>query len=114
IFESSEGMDTAQIERSLNEAEREGGGDPQFWYLLGLAWRNVGRFDRAIPCLNTSIGLDRDRPETWSARGEIRIVTGEAPRAAADFDRALELAPGWDHAQRNRALARETAGDLAG
>jgi tetratricopeptide (TPR) repeat protein len=106
--------DTVAILALLDGAERMAGSDANFWAVIGFGYRDAGRLDRAQTCFNTSLSLDADQPWTWAARGEVRMAT-DLPGAIGDFDHAIGM-PGADRdlIRRNRALARELVGDLAG
>ncbi len=98
----------------LEEAQHRLDADPMRWLYLGVAFRDVGRFDRALECLNTSLALKPRNPAVLAARGETRLAQGDFSRAIKDFDQVLDLEPDWPHARTNRALARQHVGDLKG
>jgi tetratricopeptide (TPR) repeat protein len=52
-----------------------------------------------------------DRPEPYFCRGNARAALGDASGALADYERALELRPGFTQAIHNRGTVRLEAGD---
>lgn len=98
----------------LEEAQQRLDADPERWLYLGIAFREAGRLDRALECLNTSLALKPGRAAALAARGETRLAMGDDRRALQDLDQVIELEPSWPHARTNRALARQRLGDLDG
>jgi serine/threonine protein kinase/Tfp pilus assembly protein PilF len=98
----------------LNVAERLRPSDASTWCFMGLAYRDVKKYDRAISCFDMSLILNPDQPWVNEVRGETLLAAGDSARAKADFDAALAVMPEFGIALANRALARENTGDLAG
>ena len=100
----------------LNKAELFKPADADIWSMMGLAYRHVKKFDRALNCFDMSLILNSDQPWVNEVRGETLLAVSDAARALPDFDAALAAMPTFnaDIAQTNRALARENTGDFAG
>jgi tetratricopeptide (TPR) repeat protein len=87
---------------------------------LGAAWLNRGAaliyqkdFASALPQLNRAIELNsQDLFAAYYNRAIARENTGDVQGAYSDFNKALELRPDWDLAERqlSRFMIKETNG----
>ena len=87
----------------------------------GVAWNELGDFDRAIGDLEAVLEA---RPGDAEVRGNLEIalinrgdaarMLGEPERASADYSRAIVTVPDSGRAHGRRALLRFEAGDHAG
>ena len=66
---------------------------PQVWAMLGRAQQANGNYPRAISALNESLQIDPNQAEALALRGDQFRKIGDLNAAAADFERALLLAP---------------------
>jgi tetratricopeptide (TPR) repeat protein len=67
---------------------------------------HAGDLEHASQVLERAIS---ENPRLWQAyqyRGELRLAAGEVAGAAADFDRAIEIAPAEPHLYELRSRAR--------
>ena len=81
-------------------------GDAVAWSRLGHLMHDA-RLKGAVEACDRAIRLRGDYAEAWYNRGR-------AGRETVDFDRAIELRPGYAHALLARSLRRDAAGDVAG
>ncbi len=71
--------------------------DPSLLLDEAFQQAQAGRVEEAIALLSTVI---RQNPQLWQAfqyRGELYLLRQEFPKAAADFDQAIRLAPDEKH-----------------
>ena len=66
----------------------------------GVAWFRAGEFEKAEQAFARTA-----TPEAEFNRGNCLVMRGKYEAAIERFDRALELRPGWEDAQINRAVA---------
>ena len=72
----------------------------------GECHRSKGQYELAIRDFNEAIELDRDYASAFNNRAITYRLTGEAPRAKKDFERAARLDPDGDpDKMRDRGLA---------
>jgi tetratricopeptide (TPR) repeat protein len=71
-------------------------------------------FERALADLNRACELAPDNSEFFFERGTVYVNTGKSELAMKDFDRALELNPGYVLALLDRAELRIKAKDFTG
>lgn len=114
VLAAIETRDRDEVTSLLANAEGLNPGDANLWCRMGLAYRNVKKFDRAMTCFEISLILNSEQPWVNEVRGETLLASGDAARAMRDFDIALAAQPADDVAQTNRALARENKEDFAG
>jgi tetratricopeptide (TPR) repeat protein len=84
---------------------------PSPWYNRGLAWSAMGRapeamsdFDQAIRGYTQLLALSPDAA-VYNARGRALVSADRPAEAIRDFDRALDLNPGYAEAHYNRGIA---------
>ncbi len=77
------------------------------------AARRLGDGDRAWTLWRRAHEIDRDSWRLWLFRGETYLREGDAARAAEDFARAVDLAPGRVEPRRELARARFALGRWA-
>ncbi len=93
-----------------NEFVRQNPSDASAYYSRHNAWEHVGRRDKALADLDTSLGLE-EHFETRCSRGELLRQLGRYPEAIADFNRGEALDPeafrsGFMHLSRADCHAR--------
>jgi|SRR5579883_803719 len=82
-------------ERALalyDEDIRRDASDSHAYFGRHQVWKQLGRYDRAMDDLNTSMALKPDSV-TFKARGNLHRKLGDYRSAIADFDRAEALDP---------------------
>lgn len=88
--------------------------DPKGWNLLGIAYYNVGRYRDAVGAYSKAAALDANNPATWSALGEVQLLTGAGgvtPEAEASFRKALAIDPGDFRARYFMAVKKDQVGE---
>lgn len=78
----------------LQKAVRDFPDDPGAWSDLAVAEADRGHWEEADRAFARALALDMNRVETWRARGRAARARGDLQSAQADFERALQLAPG--------------------
>jgi tetratricopeptide (TPR) repeat protein len=78
----------------------------------GTLMRETGNFDGAISDFSRVIKLDKNA-SAYFQRGLCYAGKDDPRRAAADFTKVIEMAPGFAEAYRQRALAYSKLGDAA-
>jgi tetratricopeptide (TPR) repeat protein len=71
-------------------------------YNRGLAWLEMGEYDRAIADFDVSVRLDPTSAWTFNNRGSAWYAKADFDRAIADFDQAIRLDPEYALAYNNR------------
>jgi len=79
-----------------------------------MAYQRSGNAARSLKLMDAAVAANARDPELWLFRGRYRIDTGDCRAAAADFDRAIALAPDSAPAHAARGVARLCMGDRAG
>ena len=89
--------------------------DEHLYYYRGMAYLKLGRPDRALADLNKSVLVEPAYFPAYAGRAECFQKQGDTPRAIAEYDRLVELAPKagliargnyyGDHGDPARALA---------
>src|SRR5258706_13605189 len=88
-----------------------------FWRALfarhyGLLYRDNKEFERAIQLYSAAVELNPAHIRAYLERGNLLWrEMGRPHKAIDDFNRALEIRPGWPLAIFCRAMAHQTAGD---
>ncbi|MCJ0871244.1 tetratricopeptide repeat protein [Streptomyces sp. AP-93] len=77
--------------------------------LRGRLLAEAGRTKEAAEALEAALAGDPELAEAWAVKGELAYSEGDLPTAAADFDRAVELADRPEF-RFNRAVVHEAAG----
>jgi Flp pilus assembly protein TadD len=62
---------------------------------LAHSLRTLNRSDEAIACLDSALALQQTDPKIWCEHGETLEEAGQFEGAAASFNRALQLRPGY-------------------
>lgn len=87
---------------ALRQAERALKKDPDAaepHHDLGVAYRRLGKLDRAASAFARAAGLDPENPWPWFDLGRARLQQGEAAPAVEAFRRAGEATPGAEGAR---------------
>ncbi len=71
---------------------------------LGLAFKELQRYDEAVVSFSQAIALKADYAQAFSSRGLALHAAGRLGEALLDFDKAIELQPGDVHAWNNRGV----------
>ena len=66
----------------------------------------MGQYERAINDFNRVISLDREFADAYNGRGYAQFCLGDDPKAIADFESAMELAPHDELTRTNLEKAR--------
>jgi tetratricopeptide (TPR) repeat protein len=79
--------------------------DPGLTHALvnrGIAWAELGAFDRALADLDRVLRIDPGNPLVFNSRGGVYGDSGEFDKAVADFQQAIALKPRFAEAYVNR------------
>jgi Flp pilus assembly protein TadD len=79
-----------------------------------MAYQRTGNAPRSLSLMSAAVDASPRDPELVLFRGRYRIDSGDCRGAAADFDRAVALAPTNAGAHAARGLARLCLGDRVG
>lgn len=63
------------------------------WAALGDAYRGLNDPERAISAFDRAIVLDREQPDYYLKRGDLRASRQDPEAALADYDKAVALSP---------------------
>jgi tetratricopeptide (TPR) repeat protein len=69
----------------------------------------AGHYREAIDELSAAISVDSIFPSAYNSRGFAYFMLRNYTRAITDFDKAIELKPGFKDALNNRAAAVKAA-----
>ena len=84
-------------------------------YARGMALSFLDQDDEAFVAYERALALNADHVPALVARGNLRaFATGELDAAAADFDRAIELAPRYAPPFHSRGVVRLDGDDVPG
>lgn len=85
------------------------------FYNRGIAYRNLGKLDRAIDDYDQALRMRPAFPDALNDRGVAYLQKGDTERAIADFSEAIRLSPDFASAWFNRggALVRQGRLDRA-
>lgn len=72
----------------------------------------AGDFERAEDMFSDILKEAPDSASVWSNRGSVRLSLGKFEDAAADFSRAIKLAPTASVPYLNRAIAYEVGNTI--
>jgi tetratricopeptide (TPR) repeat protein len=87
---------------ALRQAERASKKDPgsaEFQHDLGVAFRRMGKLDRAVKAFTRAAELDGHNPWPWFDRARTELALEEAALAATSFRRAAALVEGREGAR---------------
>jgi tetratricopeptide (TPR) repeat protein len=102
--------DLAGAERDLSETIRISPEYGRGWAHRGVIRHQLGRTEAGLRDMTRALTFEPSA-ENHTNRGSLRLASGNAAGAIADFDRALALQPGHVMAYNNRGHARAAAGD---
>lgn len=106
--------DASRVEAALDDVRAGLAADPDSVELLCLHARllhETGAADEAGQALASALRIAPRTAEAWALRGEIAYAAGDPAAAAADLERAVELAD-LPEFRFNRAVAYQAAGRL--
>ena len=95
----------------LNQAIRLDPKDALAYNNRGVAYADLGQYQRAIEDFNQAIRLDPKDALAYSNRGAAYCLLGNIKQAIKDFDRAIELNPLYAHAYCGRGVAYDELGN---
>ena len=81
------------------------------YYNRGVAYKNEGRYDRAIADYTKAIKLDPKHAYAYHNRGIAYGDKGDYDHAIADYTQAIKLNPNYARAYYNRGIAYGEKGD---
>jgi len=81
------------------------------YYNRGVAYAELGEYDRAIEDYNKAIKLNKEYAEAYYNRGVAYVVLGKYNRAIEDFNKAIELNLDDAEAYYNRGVAYAELGE---
>jgi serine/threonine protein kinase/Flp pilus assembly protein TadD len=114
---ATEQIDAGRFRDALTVLERATDLDPKdfcAWFALALCHDRLGQDAEAAHCYTTALTLwPRPHWLLYVNRGLAHMRRRQFDRAAADFDRAIQLRPEEAEPYLNRALARQGQGRLA-
>jgi serine/threonine protein kinase/Tfp pilus assembly protein PilF len=87
--------------------------DPQYvdaWIYRGVAYLNLGKWDRALEDFSKAIDLDANAVVAWSNRGYVHLLLGQPDKALVDCSKAIEIDPKYVFAWVNRGLIHQRLG----
>ena len=76
-----------------------------------IGYQRAGQADRSLALVTAALAAQPKEPELWLFRGRYRVEAQQCAGAAADFERAEQLAPGQAPAFASEGVARLCAGD---
>jgi tetratricopeptide (TPR) repeat protein len=82
---------SAEAIPDLQKAVQLNSNDDSFWSELGLAWRDVGRYDLAKDAFSKAIELNSKEPLYSQQRAEAAQKLEQHPQAISDLDNALAV-----------------------
>ena len=65
----------------------------------------MGKYDDALPYLNTSLEINPNQKEIWTIKGFALTKLGRYKEAIESFNKAIEIDPGYEMAIHNKELA---------
>ena len=71
---------------------------------LGLAYKELQRFEQALSCFQQAIHLRPDYAQAFFNRALVLHATGHLDAALADFEKAIEIQPDYAQAWNNRGV----------
>jgi len=71
---------------------------------LGLAYKELQRFDEALSCYQQAVDLRPDYAQAFFSRALVLHAVGHLDEALADFEKALEIQPDYAQAWNNRGV----------
>lgn len=99
--------------RQAERALRKDPGSAESHHDLGVAYRRLGRLDRAREAFSNAAALDPANPLPWFDLGRADLITGRLREAVTSFRRAADALPSVDGARMFAWAARAAfeAGD---
>lgn len=67
----------------------------------GEAYKDIGRYDKALEDFNNAIRVDPKYAEGYNSRGQLSAMRGNIDEALKDFLKVIELNPRFDEAYNN-------------
>ena len=99
---------------SLQEQLRRDPDDHEKWFLLGIAYRDLERFEPAGQAFRRAMQLNPQDPKYYTYLGEALLLQGgraPSPEAEGLFRRALEMQPGNAASRFYLATLKDNRGD---
>lgn len=97
----------------LDHARRLAPPDPELLYDIGMAFQEIGHYNKASDTYEQILVLDSCFYKAWYNKGYINLVEFSEFNAAVEyFSNALDCNPGYADAAYNRGLAHEMMNDI--
>jgi hypothetical protein len=111
--EDGQELTTAFALRQAERALKRDPGSAESHHDLGIAYRRLGKLERARASFARAAELDESNPWPWFDRGRAELALEDGAAAAASFRRAAALVPGPEGARflAWAARAARAAGD---
>ena len=117
ISTAAPGASVEEVVASLRERLRQDPDNHQGWFMLGMAYRDGGRFTEAEQAFRRAMELAPQNADYTAYVGEaLLLIGGETPPPEAErlFRRVLELEPGNPQARYYLATLKDLGGDHGG
>jgi tetratricopeptide (TPR) repeat protein len=99
-------MDQDRNEEALAEAETmaaQDPGDEVAWSAVADLNLTLGHYDQADEALRKLVAISPDNPNAWYLLGESRLARGKYDEAIVQYDKALQVDPGFGDAVLRQA-----------
>ena len=117
VAAAAPGASVEAMVASLRERLRQDPDNHQGWFMLGMAYRDSGRFTEAEQAFRRAMELAPQNADYTAYVGEsLLLIGGETPPPEAErlFRRVLELEPGNPQARYYLATLKDLGGDHRG
>jgi tetratricopeptide (TPR) repeat protein len=78
----------------------------------GMAYSDLGKYDKAVSDYTKAIELNPDNPQSYNNRGWARDKLGQYDKAIADYSRAIRIDPHYSSAYNNRGVTYYNQGQI--
>ena len=85
--------------------------NPDSFYGLGVSYKFLGNYDKAIECLNKAAEQDSTKFDTFYELGICYLLSGTPEKAIESLIKAIVINPDHNEAQIQLALAHEIVGE---
>ena len=117
VATAAPGASVEEMVASLRERLRQDPDNHQGWFMLGMAYRDSGRFPEAEQAFRRAMELAPQNADYTAYVGEaLLLIGGDTPPPEAErlFRRVLELEPGNPQARYYLATLKDLGGDHRG
>lgn len=98
----------------LEPLARQRRDEPEILYNLGIAYSELGEYDRAVMTLKQLLAIDPVHANGLVGLGVAYQRLGQSPQALEYLKKAVQVDPSNPYAQRNLGSVMASGGDLAG